>query len=79
MSNDDIPLICKADHNESERNIAYLRNQLANQDTQECSALIALDLIVFEEYRQKGIATNLMNVAEDIAKDIAIKYIWMFV
>lgn len=97
MSYDDIPFICKADHDESEKNIAYLKNQLNNQDNQECSALIALyqgkvagyvflyykcrwgglanckipgvvDLIVFEEYRKKGIATNLMNVAEDIAK-----------
>lgn len=28
MSYDDIPLICKADGDESERNIAYLNNQL---------------------------------------------------
>ena len=97
MNYDDIPLICKADHDESERNITYLKNQLANQDKQECSALIALyngkaagyvflyykcrwgglancnipgvvDLIVFEEFRQRGIATNLMDVAENIAK-----------
>lgn len=97
MSYDDIPFICKADDDESDRNIAYLNNQLKNQDKHECSALIALyhgkvagyvflyykcrwgglancnipgvvDLIVFEEYRQKGIATNLMDVAEDIAK-----------
>ena len=97
MNYDDIPLICKADDDESERNIAYLNNQLKNQDKHECSALIALyngkvagyvflyyqcrwgglanqnipsvvDLIVFKEYRQKGIATHLMNVAEDIAK-----------
>lgn len=33
-----------------------------------CNIPGAVDLIVFEEYRQKGIATNLMNVAEDIAK-----------
>lgn len=97
MSYDDIPFICKADNDESEKNVAYLKNQLKNQDNHECSALIALyqgkaagyvflyykcrwgglancnipgvvDLIVFEEYRKKGIATNLMNVAEDIAK-----------
>ena len=102
MNYDDIPLICKADHDESERNITYIKNQLVNQEKQECSALIALyhgkvagyvflyykcrwgglancnvpgvvDLIVFEEYRQKGIATNLMNVAEDIAKKYSNK------
>lgn len=42
MSYDDIPLICKADNDESDRNIAYLNNQLKNQDNHECSALIAL-------------------------------------
>ena len=42
MTYDDIPLICKADNDESEGNITYLKNQLANQDKQECSALIAL-------------------------------------
>ena len=97
MNYNDIPLICKADNDESEGNIAYLKNQLLNQDKHECSALIALyggnvagyvflyykcrwgalancgvpgvvDLTVFEKYRQKGIATNLMNVAEDIAR-----------
>ena len=97
MTYDDIPLICKADNDEREGNITYLKNQLANQEKQECSALIALyngqvagyvflyykcrwgglancnipgvvDLIVFEEFRQKGIATNLMDVAENIAK-----------
>lgn len=97
MNYNDIPLICKADNDESEGNIAYLKNQLLNQDKHECIALIALyngnvagyvflyykcrwgalancgvpgvvDLTVFEKYRQKGIATNLMNVAEDIAK-----------
>lgn len=102
MYYDDIPLICKADHDESEGNIAYLTNQLTNQDKQECSALLALyngkaagyvflyykcrwgglancnipgvvDLIVFKEYRQKGIATHLMNVAEDIAKSCSNK------
>lgn len=97
MSYDDIPLICKADNDESDRYITYLENQLKNQEKQECSALIALyngkvagyvflyykcrwgglancnipgvvDLIVFGEYRQKGIATKLMDVAENIAK-----------
>ncbi len=42
MSCDDIPFICKADNDESEKNIAYLTNQLANQEKQECSALLAL-------------------------------------
>lgn len=102
MDYDDIPFICKADHDESERNITYLKNQLLNQEKQECSALIAMyqgnvagyvflyykcrwggmancgipgvvDLIVFEIYRQKGIATVLMDVAEDIARKYANK------
>ncbi len=42
MEYDDIPLICKADNDESENNIVYLRNQLDNQKKQECSALLAL-------------------------------------
>lgn len=102
MNYADIPLICKADHDESEGNITYLTNQLTNQDKQECIALLALyhgkvagyvflyykcrwgglancnipgvvDLIVFKEYRQKGIATHLMNVAEDIARSYGNK------
>jgi len=97
MNYDDITPICKADNDESEENERYLTNQLANQDKQECSALLALyngkiagylflyykckwggmanrnlpgvvDLIVFDEYRRNGIATALMNVAENIAK-----------
>lgn len=35
MDYDDIPLICKADKDESESNIIYLRNQLDNQKKQE--------------------------------------------
>ena len=98
MDYDDIPLICKADNDESESNVAYLRNQLDNQNKKECSALLALyngeiagyvflyyecrwgglsncglpcviDLIVFEKYRKNGIATALMDIAEDIAKE----------
>lgn len=98
MTYDDIPSICKADNDESENNLTYLKNQLVNQDKQECSALVALyegeiagyvflyyrcrwggmancnlpgvvDLIVFEKYRKKGIATVLMDVAEDIARN----------
>lgn len=42
MSNIDIPFICKADGDESEKNIAYLNRQLANQEKQECRALLAL-------------------------------------
>lgn len=97
MCYDDIPLICKADNDESESNIVYLKKQLANQDKQECSALLALyqgeiagyvflyyrcrwgglancdlpcviDLIVFEKYRNKGVATALMDIAEAIAQ-----------
>lgn len=97
MDFDDIALICKADNDESESNILYLRNQLENQIKQECSALLALcngeiagyvfvyykcrwgglancdlpciiDLIVFEKYRRNGIATALMDVAENIAR-----------
>ena len=97
MGYDDIPLICRADNDESESNKAYLKNQLSNQEKQECSALLALydgevagyvflyhkckwggmancgipgivDLIVFKKYRNKGVATVLMDVAEEIAK-----------
>lgn len=97
MGYDDISLICQADGDESEGNILYLKNQLANQEKQECSALLALydgeiagyvflyykckwgglrncnipgvvDLIVFEKYRKRGIATALMDVAEEIAR-----------
>ncbi len=42
MDYHDIPSICKADEDESEQNTAYLRNQLENQEKQECSALLAL-------------------------------------
>lgn len=97
MTYNDIPLVCKADNDESESNIIYLKNQLDNQNKQECSALLALyngeiagyvflyykcrwgglancnlpciiDLIVFEKYRNNGIATALMDTAERIAK-----------
>ena len=102
MNYDDILFICKADNDESESNITYLKNQLINQENKECSALIAVyrgnvagyvflyykcrwggmancgipcvvDLIVFEKYRQKGIATVLMDEAEDIARTYADK------
>ena len=106
MNYDDIMSICKADNDESEQNERYLKNQLANQDKRECSALLALyhgeiagyvflyyrckwgglancnvpgvvDLIVFEKYRKKGIATALMDVAENIAKKQVTECIWM--
>lgn len=96
MDYDDIPLICKADSDESEETVKYLKRQLKNQENQECSALLALykgeiagyvflyykcrwgglancdlpciiDLFVFEKYRNKRIATALMDVAEEIA------------
>ena len=96
MREEDIPFICKADNDESEGNVAYLKNQLANQEKQECSAFLALyngevagyvflyykcrwggmancnipgivDLIVFPKFRRRGIATALMDVAEEIA------------
>ena len=97
MTYDDIPLICKADNDESESNIEYLKNNLDNQDNNKCSALLALynnqiagyvflyyeckwgglknqglpsvvDLIVFEAYRRKGIATALMDFTEREAR-----------
>ena len=100
MCYDDIADICKADNDESERNISYLKRQLANQDKKECSALVAtynnevagyvfvyykcrwgglanscipgvVDLIVFQKYRKKGIATALMDAAEAIARKYA--------
>ncbi len=102
MTYDDIPLICKADNDESESNIEYLKNNLDNQDNNKCSALLALynnqiagyvflyyeckwgglknqglpsvvDLIVFEAYRRKGIATALMDFAEREARSINSK------
>ena len=102
MTYDDIPLICKADNDESESNIEYLKNNLDNQDNNKCSALLALynnqiaghvflyyeckwgglknqglpsvvDLIVFEAYRRKGIATVLMDFAEREARSINSK------
>ena len=42
MGYEDIPFVCKADNDESERNVEYLNNQLANQENNECSALLAL-------------------------------------
>ena len=97
MCYEDIPYICKADNDEGERNISYLKRQLANQEKQECCALLAtyndevagyvflyykcrwgglancdlpgvVDLVVFDKYRKRGIATVLMDVAESIAK-----------
>lgn len=97
MTYADIPAICEAYDHKSDNDAAYLNRQLANQDKQECSALLALyhenvagyvllyyrcrwgglancnlpsvvDLIVFKDYRQKKIATVLMDVAENIAK-----------
>ena len=102
MTYDDIPLICKADRDESEANITYLRNNLDNQEDHKCAALLALydgqvagyvflyyackwgglknqgvpgvvDLIVFEPYRRKGVATALMDVAEEKARTIHSK------
>jgi len=97
MNYDDIPFICKADGDESQENIAYLKRQLDNQEKRECTALLALyndtaagyvflyyqcrwgglrghnipsivDLIVFEKYQRKKIATIILNAAENIAK-----------
>ena len=42
MTYDDIPLICKADHDESAGFVEYLRNNLDNQGNKKCSALLAL-------------------------------------
>ena len=97
MNDDDIPFICRADGDESQKNMDYLKRQLENQEKNECIALLALyngaaagyvflyyrcrwggmagcnipgivDLIVFEKYRRKKIATILLDIAEDIAK-----------
>lgn len=102
MNYDDIPFICVADNDESEKNITYLKRQLENQEKRECSAFLALyngnvagyvflyyrcrwgglagcnipgvvDLIVFEKFRRRKIATVLMNVAEDMAKQYGNK------
>ena len=42
MNYDDIPYICRADGDESQKNIDYLKRQLDNQEKGECSALLAL-------------------------------------
>ena len=42
MTYGDIPLICKADEDESESFITYLKNNLDNQENKKCSALLAL-------------------------------------
>ena len=42
MREEDIRPICKAENDESEKQISYLKRQLANQEKQECSALLAL-------------------------------------
>ena len=42
MREEDIPPICKAENDESENQISYLKRQIANQEKQECSALLAL-------------------------------------
>jgi len=42
MTYEDISLICKADNDESEANITYLRSNLNNQDSGKCSAFVAL-------------------------------------
>ena len=42
MNYDDIPPICRADGDESQKNIDYLKRQLDNQEKGECTALLAL-------------------------------------
>ena len=42
MTYDDIPSIFKADNDESEDNIQYLKNNLNNQENNKCSAIVAL-------------------------------------
>ncbi len=96
MTREDIPAICRADHDETESFVNYLNRQLDFQENNECAALLALcdnrvagyvflfyqcrwgalknrglpgvcDLMVFEPFRRKGIATKLMDCAEDLA------------
>ncbi|MBO4390670.1 MAG: hypothetical protein J5825_07420 [Lachnospiraceae bacterium] len=42
MTFEDIPFICKADHDESEAFVEYLNNNLNNQKDHKCSAFLAL-------------------------------------
>ena len=102
MTYEDIPRICKAENDESESNVEYLKNHMVNQENRKCSAFIALyddqiaghvflyyeckwgglknqglpsvvDLAVYEPYRRKGIATALMDAAEQEAQRIHSK------
>ncbi|MBO4697193.1 MAG: GNAT family N-acetyltransferase [Lachnospiraceae bacterium] len=102
MTYEDIPLICKAEHDESDSNAMYLKNHMVNQENKKCAAFIALyddriaghvflyyecrwgglknrglpsavDLAVYEPYRRKGIATALMDAAEDEARNFRSK------
>jgi len=102
MTYDDIPLICKAENDEAESNVEYLKNHMENQDNKKCTVFIALydnqiaghvflyyecrwgglknqglpsvvDLVVYESYRRKGIATALMDAAEREAQRINSK------
>lgn len=102
MTREDIPAICKADHDESESFVDYLNRQIDFQDNEECLALLAVcddqvagyaflfyqcrwgalknqglpcicDLVVFEPYRRKGIATKLMDCAEASARRVNTK------
>ena len=102
MTYADIPAICKADRDESESFVNYLKRQLEFQDNNECSALLAhcgdeaagyvflfyeckwgswkdrglpgiCDLIVFEPYRRRGVATKLMDCAEALARRVNTK------
>lgn len=102
MTREDIPAICRADHDETESFVNYLNRQLDFQENNECAALLALcdnrvagyvflfyqcrwgalknrglpgvcDLMVFEPFRRKGIATKLMDCAEDLARAVNTK------
>ena len=99
MTLDDIPFICRAENDESESNVSYLKNHMDNQENNKCVAFIAFyddqiaghaflyydckwgglgnrglpgvaDLVVYEPYRRKGIATALMDAAEREARKV---------
>lgn len=96
MNELDIVPVCRAEQNETQEAINYMRHQMRNQQDGKSNALLAIfqgniagyvfvyrqcpwgglggkgipgivDLQVFQSYRRRGIASKLLDVAEEIA------------